>query len=249
MVEAASILIADDEDVFRDTTADLLRLRGYCCECVAGANTALAALDEQAFDLLVADIRMPGNSELQLVEDVKRRRPGMPVILVTGAPSLDSAIHSVELPVAAYLTKPLELESFYGHVDRCIARSTTCRVLRNARQVLFSHTERLEELEAELSGDVRVPSTSKIAEAASSAVRVTLESLQALEPLWRRYTSSQDATAVQSLLTSPREIALQEALKHAVLVLERTRKSFKSKELGELRLRLSHLLKKGSHMI
>ena len=245
MVKAASILIADDEDIFRETTADLLRLRGYRCECVAGARTALAALAEQSFDLLIADIRMPGNSELQLVEDARRCRPDVPVILVTGAPSLDSAIHSVNLPVSAYLTKPLELESFYRHVDRCVAGSNMRRLLRNARQVFTTNAETLDTLEAGLADATQDVTANQIAETASSAVRVMLDSLQALEPLWQRYMRQEEAAAVQTLLKSPRETALQEALEYAVMVLERTRKAFKSKELGELRLRLSRLLKSG----
>jgi hypothetical protein len=71
-----------------------------------------------------------------------------------------------------------------------------------------------------------------------------LDTLKSLEPLWRRYANDEDAATMQRLVTSPREIALQEAVEYAVLVLERTRKSFKSKELGELRLRLSRLLGK-----
>ena len=157
MVKAASILIADDEEVFRETTADLLRLRGYRCDCVAGTQTALAALEEQPFDLLIADIRMPGNAGLQLVEELQRDRPGLPIILVTGAPSLDSAIHSVHLPVAAYLTKPLDLESFYGHVDRCVAQSTTRSVLHDARRVFLECAERIENMEEEVSSGVQTP--------------------------------------------------------------------------------------------
>lgn len=244
MVDAASILIADDEEIFRETTADLLRLRGYRCDCVAGAQTALSALEHQSFDLLIADIRMPGNSGLQLVKEVQGSLPGLPVILVTGAPSLESAISSVQLPVAAYLTKPLDLESFYRHVDRCIAKSTTRRVLRDAQRVLSACAERLEVLESEMSMDATSPTASEVSAAVNSAVRAMLDALQSLEPIWRRYASNQDTATLQTLLTSPRETALQEAMEHAVLVLERTRKSFKSKELGELRARLSGLLKK-----
>jgi DNA-binding response OmpR family regulator len=244
MVKAASILIADDEEIFRETTADLLRLRGYRCDCVAGAQTALAALDDQPFDLLIADIRMPGNSGLQLVEEIQRSRPGLPVILVTGAPSLDSAIHSVQLPVVAYLTKPLELELFYRHVEHSIAESTTRRVLRDARQVFAVCAEKLERLEAEMSCGCQQPTANGIAETVGSAVGAMLDALRSLEPLWGRYASSEDTAAIQSMVMSARETALQEALEHAVLVLERTRKSFKSKELGDLRLRLAGLLKK-----
>jgi DNA-binding NtrC family response regulator len=242
MVEVSSILIADDEEIFRETTADLLRLRGYRCDCVGGARTALAALDDRSFDLLIADIHMPGSSGLQLAEEVGTSHAGLPVILVTGVPSLDSAIRSVRLPVAAYLTKPLDLESFYRQVNCCIAESTARRVLRDAQHAFAMGAEQLEMLGDEVSKEYRSPAADEIARTANSAIRVVLESLQSLESLWRRYASPEDAAAIRSLVVSRREAAFQEALEYAVLVLERTRNSFKSKDLGELRLRLSHLL-------
>lgn len=244
MAEVSSILIADDEEVFRETTADLLRLRGYRCDCVAGAKTALAALDEHPFDLLIADIHMPGSSGLQLAEEVGASHPGLPVMLVTGVPSLDSAIRSVQLPVAAYLTKPLDLESFYRQVDSRIAESTARRVLRDAQHAFAMGAEKLEMLVEEVSSECRSPAANEVARTVNSAIRAVLESLQSLESLWRRYAGPEDAAAIRSLVVSPREAAFQEALEYAVLVLERTRSSFKSKDLGELRLRLSDLLKK-----
>ncbi len=242
MVETASILIADDEQVFRETTADLLRLRDYRCDCVAESESVLSALKDQPFDLVVADIRMPGNSGLQLVEKIHREYPGLPVILVTGAPSLDSAIRSIELPVVAYLTKPLNLESFYEHVDRCIARSTTRRLLHDVQQKILACARELEMLETEMSDMTQNSVKRETAETVTGAVRLLLETLRSLEPVWRRYASDGEVASVQAMVTSPRELAFQEAVEYGVLVLERTRKSFKSKELGELRQRLRRLL-------
>ena len=55
-----SILIADDEQVFLDTTAELLGFRGYQCDCAKDAAEAIAFLQKKRYDLLISDIKMPG---------------------------------------------------------------------------------------------------------------------------------------------------------------------------------------------
>jgi len=104
------ILIADDESTFSKATADLLRLRGYECHCVATADEVLASLDRQPWDLLISDIRMPGNAHLELIHRLQTLATTLPVILVTGYPSIDSAVESLSLPVVGYLIKPFDYD-------------------------------------------------------------------------------------------------------------------------------------------
>ena len=106
-MDAARILLADDEATFLAATADLLRREGYVCDEVGDAAAALALVSEGHYDLLITDLEMPGNADLQLVRDVGARSGGLPVIILTGYPSVRSAVASIELPVAAYLTKPV----------------------------------------------------------------------------------------------------------------------------------------------
>lgn len=79
-----TILLADDEPSFREATADLLRREGYACDEAASADAVQAALQQECYDLLIADIRMPGNPNLRIVRDAQNLVPGLPVILVTG---------------------------------------------------------------------------------------------------------------------------------------------------------------------
>src|SRR5689334_4884686 len=97
------ILIADDEQTFLDSTADLLRREGYQVQCAPDAPSAVALLRQNSFDLLIADINMPGNPDLELISEVRRSATGLPVILVTGYPSTKTAIHAVQLAVVSYL--------------------------------------------------------------------------------------------------------------------------------------------------
>ncbi|MCH6545058.1 MAG: response regulator transcription factor [Deltaproteobacteria bacterium] len=120
MVEPRRILIADDEESFLYSTADILRREGYDCSCASDARAATEMLRKDSYDLLIADIKMQGNSDLEFIKALPQIAEGMPVILVTGYPSLNSAIESVQLPVVAYLVKPFELNELLVRVKDVI---------------------------------------------------------------------------------------------------------------------------------
>jgi CheY-like chemotaxis protein len=117
MAKLARILIADDEPTFLRSTADLLIREGYECDTAPDAPTAAEMLKRGGYDLLIADIKMPGNPDLELVSGMPQIAQGLPVILVTGYPSLATAIESVKLPVVAYLVKPFDLAEFREALD------------------------------------------------------------------------------------------------------------------------------------
>jgi two-component system response regulator HydG len=118
---SARILIADDEPLFLRTTAELLRKSGYECACVADGDAALQALTREPFDLVLSDLNMPGNLKLELLREGRRRWPETPLIIVTGAPSLPTAIESVRLGIADYLLKPVKYEDLLSSVRRTLA--------------------------------------------------------------------------------------------------------------------------------
>jgi CheY-like chemotaxis protein len=127
------ILIADDEQLFADTTAELLRRAGHKTRVVSDADAALRALAAEAYDVVVADIQMPGNAELRLLRVLREMYPDTAVVLVTGYPSLDTAIRAMDFSVRGYLVKPLTIEQLQERLDhvepRCL-RNDTDHMLR-----------------------------------------------------------------------------------------------------------------------
>ena len=71
MTELGRILFADDEETFLQASCDLLRREGYACDGVPDASAAMQKLAAKKYDLLIADIKMPGNAELEFEEIVK----------------------------------------------------------------------------------------------------------------------------------------------------------------------------------
>lgn len=120
-IPLARILIADDEPLYLRTTAELLRKSGYECICAEDGVAALQALSRDRFDLILSDLNMPGNLKLELLQEGRRRWPDIPLIVVTGAPSLPTAIESVRLGIADYLLKPVKYSDLLSSVRRALA--------------------------------------------------------------------------------------------------------------------------------
>jgi DNA-binding NtrC family response regulator len=124
---AAQILIADDEPLFLRTTAALLRKAGYECLTAADGSAALEILKQQPVDLVLSDLNMPGNLKLELLQEGRSQWPDIPVIVVTGAPSLPTAIESVRLGIADYLLKPVKYEDLLSAVSKSLAHRPRAR--------------------------------------------------------------------------------------------------------------------------
>jgi excisionase family DNA binding protein len=105
----ARILVVDDEASIRDLLAKTLALAEYDVDTASDAATALSRVRASEYDLLIADLRMPGMDGLTLVRQVKGIRAELPVIIITGFSSETSAIEAVNLGVAGYLRKPFRV--------------------------------------------------------------------------------------------------------------------------------------------
>lgn len=230
-----AILLADDERTFLDTTADLLRRAAFACDTATTADEALQRVAERPYDLLISDLAMPGNRGLALVRDVATRSGGLPVIIVTGFPSTESAIASIDLPVAAYLVKPVEFGELLARVEQAIARSRSWQAIRRAEAELARWREELE-------GPADGTPPSGVDAFLTLTLRNVMGGLTDLAQLGRALARVSDAPHACQVMHCPRGTQLRDALRHAIDVLEETKSSFKSRRLAELRQQLEVLL-------
>lgn len=105
----ARVLVVDDEASIRDLLSKTLALAEYDVDTAADASTALGRVRAAEYDLLIADLRMPGMDGLTLIRQVKRIRAELPVIIITGFSTESTAIEAVNLGVAGYLRKPFRV--------------------------------------------------------------------------------------------------------------------------------------------
>jgi FixJ family two-component response regulator len=244
MNESGRILIADDEETFLNSTADLLRREGYECDCASSAREAVEKLRENSYNLLIADIHMPGNPELELVRDISKIAEGMPVILVTGYPSVNSAIDSINLSVSAYMVKPVEFNELLEHVKSSIERSLTYRAVCDTRKRLQEWFKDIDSIKKSISQKSEVASSIPISTFFEITLRNVVDALLGLKHLTEELSMQSDEQYVCNLLDCPSLTALKSGLADTVKVLEKTKSSFKSKDLGRLRNKLEILVEK-----
>jgi len=115
------ILLVDDDPDFRSAIDDHLRGCGYQVEARSSAQEALALLNEQDFDVVVADVELrDGLSGVQLCERIVANRPHVPVVVVTAYGSLDTAIAALRVGAYDFLPKPFQPPYFVARVERAI---------------------------------------------------------------------------------------------------------------------------------
>ena len=243
MLNLGRILLADDEKNFLEAHADLLREDGYECDCAADADAARKMLTQSEYDLLVADIKMPGNHELELIESLPTIREGLPVILVTGYPSLDTAVKSTRLSVVGYLMKPVAIEDFLKLVRESVIRSQTFRQFYKLRQRMHDVHNELGNLDSLKNLAPASPSFVDVDVFLHYTVKNILASVFDLRDLTQALTHNKPKEQVCQLLNCPRHAQLTEAIRDGIFVLEKTKTSFKSKELATLRERLESAIK------
>jgi DNA-binding NarL/FixJ family response regulator len=135
MTSPGRLLLADDEETFRNSIAVLLRREGYECDVAATATDAVARLADNGYDLLITDLRMPGNMELELLKAAASIGT-LPVIVVTAYPSVPTAIEALRFAVVDYLVKPFDFEELLRAVRRALETRKTARMLESLRTAL-----------------------------------------------------------------------------------------------------------------
>jgi len=115
---AFKILIAEDEEITVKHLVNTLKKEGYAVESATNGIDALRKTDADSFDLLIADIKMPGMSGLELLERVREKTPELEVIIVTGYGSIGSAIEAMKKGAIEYVTKPFDLDELLLKVGK-----------------------------------------------------------------------------------------------------------------------------------
>ena len=114
------VLVVDDEAGIRDLLSKTLALAEYDVDTAPDGTTALDRMRAIAYDLLIADLRMPGMDGLTLIRQAKRINADLPVIIITGFSTESSAIEAVNLGVAGYLTKPFRVPQVLAAASKAL---------------------------------------------------------------------------------------------------------------------------------
>lgn len=114
------VLIVDDDLAVLSLHGRVLSKDGFEVETASNGEAAMTALHKRSFDLILSDIDMPGIDGIKLLEYVRSHDADVPVILITGAPSLETAIQALDRGALKYLTKPVKLPELVRVADDAV---------------------------------------------------------------------------------------------------------------------------------
>jgi EAL domain-containing protein (putative c-di-GMP-specific phosphodiesterase class I)/CheY-like chemotaxis protein len=144
----AEVLVVDDDDAVRSAVVQTLTRAGFEALGAANAETALGLLaaGERTFDLMITDLLMPGTSGVQLMRSVRESELDLPVIVLTGHPSFDSAVLALEYGGFRYLEKTVDGATLVNAVNEVLALHRPAalrkRALRQYDAELAAQSER-----------------------------------------------------------------------------------------------------------
>ncbi|TKB28594.1 endopeptidase La [Desulfopila sp. IMCC35006] len=120
-----NILIVDDEDIARTNMAHVLTKDGFACKTAENGLAALKVLAEEDIDLIISDLKMDHMDGLELLHEVNSSYPEIPVIMVTGFATINSAVQAMKSGAAHYLGKPVNLDELRKTVREVLDQKLT----------------------------------------------------------------------------------------------------------------------------
>ncbi len=149
-VRLGHVLVVDDDDQMRRVCARVLSHEGWEITQASHGKAGIAAVHDatEPFDVVVSDVHMPEIDGFQLVAAVRRLDDDLPVLLMTGDPSLDGAVRAIDTGAVSYLSKPFEPETLVAAVARAARRHGVARMRRRADSYAMKVATERGELEA-----------------------------------------------------------------------------------------------------
>ena len=119
-----NLLIVDDEAVIREGMRRILSTDGYHVETSASGRPAIEKIQEQDFDVVITDLKMPGMDGIEVLKTIKILQPEVPVIIITGYSTVDTAVDAMKNGAFDYIAKPFTSDLILDKVRKAIAHKS-----------------------------------------------------------------------------------------------------------------------------
>jgi DNA-binding NtrC family response regulator len=116
------ILLADDEESILKVLSLDLKEEGYAVDSANSGKEAIKKLEESDYDLIITDLNMEGMNGIQVMEEAKKMKPEIMVMMLTAYGSLDSAVEALRLGASDYLFKPYDRSELFLRVKNCFEK-------------------------------------------------------------------------------------------------------------------------------
>ena len=131
-----NVLIADDEKEFIETLAQRLEVRDLSVTAVSSGESAIAMAEKVDFDVIILDVLMPEITGIDALKQIKNIKPLIPIIMLTGAATVENAIQGMKLGAFDFLMKPANIELLIEKINQ-------------AYKLKQAHEERIRQAEIE----------------------------------------------------------------------------------------------------
>jgi DNA-binding NtrC family response regulator len=119
-MDKTKVLVIDDEQVVLDSVKKILADEGYEVEVTLSGRDGLKDALESHYDIVLTDIRMPDIGGMRVLRDIKRSKPSLPVIMITGYASVKSSVQAMKLGASDYVEKPFTPDQLIKAVDTAL---------------------------------------------------------------------------------------------------------------------------------
>lgn len=118
-------LVIDDDEIVLDSVGTILRGDGYQVDVSPSSRKGLEMAIRNGYDIVLTDIRMPEIGGMRVLRDVKRAKPSIPVMIMTGYATVQSAVQAMKLGACDYMQKPFTPEELLARVDSAIENAAS----------------------------------------------------------------------------------------------------------------------------
>ena len=133
------LLVVEDDDQFREMSSEWMKRKGHRVESAANAQEAFKHCEQHAFDVVIADMNMPGISGLELLQRLKTDGVESEVIILTGQATVQTAVEAMKLGACDYLTKPFPLSELEHRCRQAAERGRLRRENANLKTIIELH--------------------------------------------------------------------------------------------------------------
>lgn len=131
------ILVVEDEKDIRDMLEETLKRWGYETVFAENGKIGLEKFHSQSFSLVITDIRMPVVDGLSMLKRIRKEDPAVPIIVITGYPSVDSAVESLVEGADYYIVKPIMLDDLEAKISKSLQKRKIQRKLASIKITNF----------------------------------------------------------------------------------------------------------------
>jgi signal transduction histidine kinase len=140
--EVTNILVIEDEDQVRQSYEDMFSFFGYEVESVPNGREGMSRITKKDYDIVVTDLNMPEMNGIEVLKYIKKKKPYIEVIVITGYATLENAIEAMKVGAYDYFAKPIDIEHVRIVLSKCVQQIQS----RKENEELRSLTQRLKEL-------------------------------------------------------------------------------------------------------